>query len=344
MPDVISLGEVLFDLFAGPPGTTLGAARTFTPAAGGAPANVAVGLARLGIDTGFVGRVGDDSFGGRLLDLLREEGVDTSHCLPAVADGQTTIALVATSSPVDQDFVLLRGADTLLRPEDLDRAYVAGARVFTYGSVTLSAGARDAALQAARWAREAGVLVAFDANYRPGVWPGEEAARDAIVEALRCADIAKLNEVELRLLAGTDDLRAGCRRILDLGVRLCLITLGAGGAWFDDGASGAAFPASTPKWSIRPAAATRSWQRSLPAWWPNRARWTSSTGERSSVWWRRPTRPARGPRRVTARSRPPDPFRNRRVAGRRQLASDILAPECHPCWTSAALRTRTPGL
>ena len=234
MPDVISLGEALFDLFAGPAGTTLGAARTFTPAPGGAPANVAVGVARLGIDTGFVGRVGADSFGNRLLELLREAGVDTTHCLP-VAGGQTTIALVATSSPVDQDFVLFRGADTLLRPEHLDRAYLAAARVFTYGSVTLSAGARDAALQAARWAREDGVLVAFDANYRPAVWSGGAAARDAIAEALRCADIAKLNEVELKLLTGTDDLRAGCRRILDLGVRLCLITLGADGAWFDDG-------------------------------------------------------------------------------------------------------------
>lgn len=234
MPDVISLGEALFDLFAGPAGTTLGAARTFTPAPGGAPANVAVGLARLGIDTGFVGRVGDDSFGERLLELLRGEGVDTTHCVP-VAGGQTTIALVATSSPVDQDFVLFRGADTALSPEHLDRDYLAGARVFTYGSVTLSAGARDAALQAARWAREDGVLVAFDANYRPGVWPGAAAALDAIVEALGSADIAKLNEVELKLVTGTEDLRAGSRRILDLGVRLCLMTLGADGAWFDDG-------------------------------------------------------------------------------------------------------------
>lgn len=234
MPDVISLGEALFDLFAGPARTTLGQARTFTPAPGGAPANVAVGLARLGIDTGFVGRVGDDSFGERLLELLRGEGVDTIHCLQ-VAGGQTTIALVATSSPVDQDFALFRGADTLLRPEHLDRNYLAEARVFTYGSVTLSADARDAALQAARWAREDGVLVAFDANYRAGVWPGPATARDAITEALRGADIAKLNERELELIAGTDDPRAGCRRILDWGVRLCLITLGADGAWFDDG-------------------------------------------------------------------------------------------------------------
>ena len=234
MPDVVSLGEALFDLFAAPPGTTLGAARTFISEPGGAPANVAIGLARLGVDVGFVGRVGADSFGSRLQELLRQEGVDIAHFRP-VAGSRTPIALVAASSPVDQDFVLFRGADTLLRPEHLDRSYLAGAQVFTYGSVTLSAGGRDAALQAARWARADGVLVAFDANYRPAVWSGEAAARDAIMPALRCADVAKLNEVELKLLAGTGDLQAGCRRLLDLGVRLCLITAGAGGAWFDDG-------------------------------------------------------------------------------------------------------------
>lgn len=234
MPDVVSLGEALFDLFAAPPGTTLGAARTFISEPGGAPANVAIGLARLGVDVGFVGRVGADSFGSRLQELLRQEGVDIAH-FRAVAGSRTSIALVTASSPVDQDFVLFRGADTLLRPGHLDRSYLAGAQVFTYGSVTLSAGGRDAALQAARWARDDGVLVAFDANYRPAVWSGEAAARDAIMPALRCADVAKLNEVELQVLAGTGDLQAGCRRLLDLGVRLCLITAGAGGAWFDDG-------------------------------------------------------------------------------------------------------------
>lgn len=241
MPDVISLGEALFDLFAGPEGTTLGTARVFTPEPGGAPANVAIGLARLGIDTGFVGIVGADSFGSRLIELLRDEGVDVTHCLP-IEGGQTTIALVASQNSVDQDFVLFRGADTLLRPQHLDRGYLTGARVFTYGSVSLSGGACAAALQAARWAREEGMLVAFDANYRPVVWPGEVAACVSIVEALRYADIAKLNAVELKILAGTDDLRAGCRRILDLGVKLCLVTMGADGAWFDDGRSSGIVP------------------------------------------------------------------------------------------------------
>ena len=234
MPEVISLGEALFLLFASPPGATLGTARGFIPMPGGARLHAAIGLARLGIDVGFVGRVGDDSFGGRLRDLLRQEGVDTSHYLP-VSSIRTTVALLATSSRVKRDSILFRGADASLRMEHVDRTYLSGARVLTCGSMTLSARGRDAALQAMRWAREDGVLVAFDANYQPAPWSGPAAARDAIVDALRYADVAKLNQSELRLLCGTDDPREGCRLMLDLGVKLCLITLGADGAWFDDG-------------------------------------------------------------------------------------------------------------
>ena len=97
MPVIVSLGEALFDLFAGPPGTTLADAQSFTPKPGGASANVAIGLSRLGADVGFIGRVGEDPFGVQLLELLRAEGVDTTHCLQ-VSGSQTTIALVAASS------------------------------------------------------------------------------------------------------------------------------------------------------------------------------------------------------------------------------------------------------
>ena len=234
MPDAISLGEALVLLFASPHGATVGTARSFIPVPAGARLHAAVGLARLGIDVGFVGTVGDDSLGGRLRELLRQEGVETSHYLP-VAGAYTTVALAATSSRAKRDSVVFRGADALLRPQHVDRAYLAGARVLACGSMTLSADGRDAALQAMRWARDDGVLVAFDANYQSVLWSGPEAARNAILEALQYVDVVKLNEEDLRLVCGTDDPREGCLRLLGLGVELCLVTLGADGAYFDDG-------------------------------------------------------------------------------------------------------------
>ena len=138
MPDAISLGEALVLLFASPYGATVGTARSFIPVPAGARLNVAIGLARLGIDVGFVGRVGDDSFGGRLRELLRQEGVDTSHYLP-VTGAHTTVALMATSSRAERDSVVFRGADTLLRPQHLDRAYLAGARVLARTALQLFA-------------------------------------------------------------------------------------------------------------------------------------------------------------------------------------------------------------
>ena len=234
MPSVVSLGEALIDMFASPIGVSLKEAEGFTPAPGGAPANVAVALARLRVDVGFIGRVGDDSFGHLLVELLGEEGVDTDHFVP-LADNPTTLALVASSGPNEQDFIIYRGADTKLSPEDIDRSYLASAKILVYGSVTLTAASRDAARSAVAWANEDGVTVAYDANLRPALWPSLEEARRGILEGMEGASICKVNETELELLSGTSDLSAGSRWILDQGVKLCTVTLGSDGTYFNNG-------------------------------------------------------------------------------------------------------------
>jgi fructokinase len=242
MPKIISLGEAVIDLFAGPPGVALEDADSFSPQPGGAPANVAVALARLGMDVGFISTVGDDPFGSLLVKRMQSEGIDTTH-LHRIADTPTMIALVAASSPLDQDFIIYRGASTKLRTQDLDRGYISSAKAFTWGSVTMSAASRDAGLQAVRWANEAGVLVAFDANLRPALWPDLGAARQGILEGMKGAAVFKLNEVELELLAGTNDPAVGSRRMLDRGAKLCLVTLGSDGAWFNNGLTEGRVPA-----------------------------------------------------------------------------------------------------
>jgi sugar/nucleoside kinase (ribokinase family) len=234
MPKVVSLGEAVMDMFASPVGVPLKEASNFIPAPGGAPANVAVGLARLGLDVGFIGLVGNDPFGQLFVELLQAEGVDTTYFRQLV-DSPTMLALVAAASPNEQDFIIYRGADTKLRPQDLDRTYLASAEIFLYGSVTLTGASRDAALQAVTWANEDGVLVAYDANLRPALWPSLEIARQGILAGMQGVSICKLNETELELLAGTKDLETGSRWILDQGPKLCLVTLGSQGAYFNNG-------------------------------------------------------------------------------------------------------------
>lgn len=150
MLDVIACGEMLIDFVATVSGVTLAEAPAFQKAAGGAPANVAVGVARLGYRAGFIGQVGDDEFGHFLADTLRAGGVDTGG-LGFSTEARTALAFVSLRAGGEREFMFYRhpSADMLWRADDVDAAYAAQARVFHYGSISLI-GERAAA---PRWPR-----------------------------------------------------------------------------------------------------------------------------------------------------------------------------------------------
>ena len=235
MPRIISLGEALIDVFA-EPGVPLREAKALRPRPGGAPANVAVALARLGADVGFIGKVGADDFGAYLIDLLAAEGIDVTHFV-AEQGTPTMLAIVAAPRPDEQSFILYHGADTMLRPEELPRGPIESAAVFAYGSVTLTSESRAAALQAAQWAREAGNHVIFDVNLRPLLWPDLETARCQTLQGVASATVLKLNEVELEFLTGTADPAQGSSELVRRGIQLCCVSLGAEGAYFNNGSA-----------------------------------------------------------------------------------------------------------
>ncbi len=241
MPRIISLGEALIDAFADS-GVPLREARALHPRPGGAPANVAVALARLGADVGFVGYVGADGFGDWLIDLLAGEGVDVSHFV-ARQGYPTMLAVVATPSANEQQFILYHGADTLLRPEELPKTAIQQARVLVYGGVTLTSDSRAAALQASQWTLEAGNYVIFDVNLRPSLWPDLETARSRSWDSIGLATVVKLNEVELEFLTGTRDPARGSDDLVRRGVQLCCVSLGAKGAYFTNGSANGWVPA-----------------------------------------------------------------------------------------------------
>ena len=105
MSEVISLGEVIVDIFANPINVSLRESTNFTAALGGAPANVAVALARLGVNTGFIGKAGADPFGDRFMQLFHSEGVDTAY-FHQIHGSPTAVAFVAASGPNLRDFII----------------------------------------------------------------------------------------------------------------------------------------------------------------------------------------------------------------------------------------------
>jgi fructokinase len=239
--DIVTLGELILDMFASETGKDFQTVSAFIPVAGGAPANVAVAASKLGAQAAFIGKVGEDAFGRRLESVLRGYGVDTK-AMRFDRTHRTTLNFMTIPDPNRTEMLFYRnpGADMLLSPDELDQRMLASTAVYHFGSVSLATEpCRSAALEGASFSREQGALVSFDVNYRPSLWEGEGEARAEIMAALPRADIVKVNEAELRLLAQTEDAPAGCARILEEGPQLCVATVGPhGSAWAARGHGG----------------------------------------------------------------------------------------------------------
>ena len=226
--DILCMGELLIDFVALESGVEVGDASGFVKAPGGAPANVAVAAARLGLSAGFMGQVGDDPFGHYLAGVLSADGVDTRG-LRFSTDARTALAFVSLGPGGERSFVFYRhpSADMLMRPNDVVMDVVDACRVFHYGSITLiNEPARSATLAAAQRAKAGGKLISYDPNLRMSLWPSAEAARAGMLLGMNGADVVKVSEEELEFLTGQSDPAA---LWLD-GMTLLVVTRGPNGA------------------------------------------------------------------------------------------------------------------
>jgi fructokinase len=236
MAHAVCFGELLVDMVS-PADASLGEAGSFLKAPGGAPANVAVGLARLGVESAFMGMVGDDPFGHWLSEIIAREGVDTSHLFHS-STARTTIAFVATRRDGKKDICFYRnpGADAQMAPGDVSTVLFSNPRLFHCGSVSLSLSpCREAQFYAAHIARERGALVSFDPNWRPSLWDDFDLARDLIWQMMPLSDVVKVADEEWEFVTGTTDFKEGAAKIRAQGPKLVVITRGADGAYFDCG-------------------------------------------------------------------------------------------------------------
>jgi fructokinase len=242
--DIVCLGELLVDMFPAEVGRSLTEVSAFRPKPGGAPANVAVAAVRLGAQSAFIGKVGDDPFGHHLAGVLRQEGVEVRG-MRFDEEARTGMAFIAQPSVNSYEILFYRnpGADMRLRADELDRTLLEETRTFHFGSISLiQEPSRSATMQAVEIARQNGALISFDVNYRPDLWSQAE-ARERVMATLPQVDLLKVNEGELALLGGSEGLEAASKGLLEQGPALCVVTLGPGGSAFQVAGGGGHVPA-----------------------------------------------------------------------------------------------------
>jgi fructokinase len=197
--DVLSFGEALVDFFPTRPGLPLEECDVFHRHLGGAPANVAIGLARLGARAGLMTLVGPDAFGTFVRERLAAEGVDTSG-VGVHRTAKTGVTFVSVGAHGERSFLFFRhpSADQMIAPHDVDASILARARFLHVGSSTLSREpARAATLVAIAEAKRAGCLVSTDPNWRPHLWENPAEAAPMLQQLVSQCDVVKVSDDEL---------------------------------------------------------------------------------------------------------------------------------------------------
>jgi fructokinase len=229
--DVVCLGEALVDLLPDGRGA-LEDCDHFEVCPGGAPANVATGLARLGLRVAFRGVVGDDPFGRLLARRLGAEGVTCAFRF--ARERPTGLWFVALDARGERSFFSPNArfsADKLVAPADVDRALLARSRWLHCGSSAHLLPEGQAALRAAvAAARELGVLVSFDPNVRLHLWDDLAPLRALCADVLPGCALAKVADDEAELCTGEGDPERAAARLVEMGVGIACLTLGPRGA------------------------------------------------------------------------------------------------------------------
>lgn len=229
MMKVISFGEALIDMLSNRvAGTAPDGPETFTRFPGGAPANVAVAVAKLGGRSYFAGKVGRDMFGDCLRDAMAAAGVRTDYLLQT-DQAKTALAFVSLDARGERSFEFYRSpsADLLFRPEEFRPAWFAEPGLFHFCSNTLTEpGIRATTLAGIEQARAAGYLISFDVNLRHNLWPAGVDPTPFLWQAIARSDLLKLCREELAFLCRDRTETQVLERIRAAGVSLILITDG----------------------------------------------------------------------------------------------------------------------
>ena len=245
MIDVVALGELLIDFTC--VSTDADGYPTMAAHPGGAPANFLAALAKFGAKTALLGKVGSDSLGRLLVGTLEGAGIDTRGLL--VDDSVfTTLAFVTLDEQGDREFSFARkpGADTCITFEELDTSLIDQAKVFHFGTLSLTdEPARTATQKAVAYARSKGKLITYDPNLRKPLWRDLQEAKQQLLWGLQQADVVKISDEEVEFLFGLG-VQEGAAYILEnYPVKLVFVTCGADGCWYQNAKAQGHMPSLT---------------------------------------------------------------------------------------------------
>lgn len=229
--DVVALGELLIDFTESgrsPQGNPLYEANP-----GGAPCNVLSMLTKLGRETAFMGKVGNDIFGNSLKGALEEVGIATSN-LMMDDEVRTTLAFVKTFSDGDRDFSFYRnpGADMMLTEDEVDNQLLYNTKIFHFGTLSMThEGVRNATKKAIAVAKEAGAVISFDPNLREPLWKSLEDAKGQVAYGLSQCDVLKISDNEIQWFTGEKDYDDGIRKLrIQYDIPLIVLSMGKEGS------------------------------------------------------------------------------------------------------------------
>ena len=229
--DVIALGELLVDFTMN--GQSSQGNNMFEACPGGAPCNVLALLNKMGKKTAFIGKVGKDQFGTLLRNTIAEAGIDASRL--AVDDKvNTTLAFVHTFPDGDREFSFYRnpGADMMLTEEEVDPEFISRARIFHFGTLSMTHdGVRAATKKAVQAAKDGGCLISFDPNLRPPLWRSLDLAKEQMEYGFSVCDILKISDNEIQFVSGKEDYDEGIAYLQEkYDIPLILLTMGKDGS------------------------------------------------------------------------------------------------------------------
>ncbi len=204
-------------------------------------------LTKFGAKTALLGKVGTDTFGKLLINTLADAGIDTTGLI-STDDVFTTLAFVTFDEHGDRQFAFSRkpGADTCITFEELKLSLIDEARVFHFGTLSLTdEPARSATYQAVAYAKSKGKFITYDPNLRKPLWKDLETAKQQLIWGLQQADVVKISDEEVDFLFGLG-VEDGAAYILEnFGVKLVFVTCGANGCFFKNATAQGHVPSLT---------------------------------------------------------------------------------------------------